>query len=56
MEAKIKHISEVYEMDTRSAEAMIKKIDRQRHNYYKYVTGLIEATERLKILCLMLVC
>ena len=39
MEAKIKHISEVYEMDTRSAEAMIKKIDRQRHNYYKYVTG-----------------
>ena len=39
MEAKIKHISEVYEMDTRSADAMIKKIDRQRHNYYKYVTG-----------------
>ena len=39
LEAKIKHISEVYEMDTRSAEAMIKKIDRQRHNYYKYVTG-----------------
>ncbi len=39
LEAKIKHISQVYEMDRRSAEAMIKKIDRQRHNYYKYVTG-----------------
>lgn len=39
MEAKIKHISQVYEMDRVTAEAMIKKIDRQRHNYYKYVTG-----------------
>lgn len=39
MEAKIKHISKVYEMDRRNAENMIKKIDRQRHNYYKYVTG-----------------
>lgn len=39
LEAKIKHISQVYEMDRRSAETMIKKIDRQRHNYYKYVTG-----------------
>ncbi len=39
LEAKIKHISQVYEMDIKSAEAMIKKIDRQRHNYYKYVTG-----------------
>jgi cytidylate kinase len=39
LEDKIKHISEVYELDVKSAESMIKKVDRQRHNYYKYVTG-----------------
>lgn len=39
MEYKIEHIAKVYELDRKSAELMIKKIDRQRHNYYKYVTG-----------------
>ena len=39
IEERIKHISRDYELDMKSAEKMVKKIDRQRHNYYKYVTG-----------------
>lgn len=39
LEYRIKHIAEDYELDEKSAEKMIKKIDKQRHNYYKYVTG-----------------
>lgn len=39
MEARIKHISRDYGLDEAAAAKMIKKIDRQRHNYYKYVTG-----------------
>lgn len=39
LEERIKHISVDYELDMKSAEKMVKKIDRQRHNYYKYVTG-----------------
>lgn len=39
LEARIRHISKDYELDLRNAEKMIKRVDRQRHNYYKYVTG-----------------
>lgn len=39
MDYRIKHIMEMYEVPEKSAERMIKQIDRQRHNYYKYVTG-----------------
>lgn len=39
LEYRIKHISGDYDLDLKSAEKMVKKIDRQRHNYYKFVTG-----------------
>ena len=39
LEERIKHISNSYKLDIKASEKMIKKVDRQRHNYYKYVTG-----------------
>ena len=39
MDWKIKHIARTYELTEKNAEKMIKRIDKQRHNYYKYVTG-----------------
>ncbi len=36
---RIQHISEAYDLTPGEAEKMIKKIDKQRHKYYKYVTG-----------------
>lgn len=39
LQERIWHISKDYDLDLKSAEKMVKKIDRQRHNYYKYVTG-----------------
>ncbi len=39
MDWKIKHIANAYQLPVKSAERMIKRIDKQRHNYYKYVTG-----------------
>lgn len=39
MEYRIEHISNAYGLDKREAAKLIKRIDRQRHNYYKYVTG-----------------
>jgi cytidylate kinase len=36
---KISHIARTYELTAKNAEKMIKRIDKQRHNYYKYVTG-----------------
>jgi len=36
---RIQHISEAYDLTPREAEKMIKKIDKKRHNYYKFVTG-----------------
>ncbi|MCD7904826.1 MAG: cytidylate kinase-like family protein [Clostridiales bacterium] len=48
MRAKIKYISKEYELDEKNAESMIKKIDRQRHNYYKYVTGRNRGDRRSK--------
>lgn len=39
VEARIKHMSDAYGLSRLEAEKLIKRIDRQRHNYYKYVTG-----------------
>lgn len=39
MDKRIQHIAVSYELSAKNAEKMIKKIDKQRHNYYKYVTG-----------------
>lgn len=39
LEYRINHISEGYDLDEKQSKKMIKKIDKQRHNYYKYVTG-----------------
>lgn len=39
LEYRIKHIAEAYGLDEKAAEKMVKKVDKQRHNYYKYVTG-----------------
>lgn len=39
LEKRIKHIADTYELTEKEAEKMIKRIDKQRHNYYKYVTG-----------------
>lgn len=39
LEKRIKHIANTYELTEKNAEKMIKRIDKQRHNYYKYITG-----------------
>lgn len=39
MDYRVKHIAEGYQLDTRESAKLIKRVDRQRHNYYKYVTG-----------------
>lgn len=39
LDKKVKHIAKTYELSEKNAEKMIKRIDNQRHNYYKYVTG-----------------
>jgi len=39
LEFRIKHISDSYDLSLINAKKMIKRIDKQRHNYYKYVTG-----------------
>lgn len=39
LEERIKHIAKSYDLTEKNAEKMIKRIDKQRHNYYKYVTG-----------------
>lgn len=36
---RIKHIANTYELTDKNAEKMVARIDKQRHNYYKYVTG-----------------
>lgn len=36
---RIRHIAKAYEMDLKTAEKLIRRVDKQRHNYYKYVTG-----------------
>ena len=39
MEYRTEHIAESYDLSNREAAKLIKRVDRQRHNYYKYVTG-----------------
>ena len=38
-EFKLEHIEVQYNMPKKDAEKMLKRIDKQKHNYYKYVTG-----------------
>lgn len=40
LDDRIEHIYKAYDLpDSRTAEKLIRKVDKQRHNYYKYVTG-----------------
>ena len=39
MSYRISHIANSYDLDYREAEKLIRRVDRQRHSYYKYVTG-----------------
>ncbi len=39
VEKRIAHIAESYGLTEKEAAKMVKRIDKQRHNYYKYVTG-----------------
>lgn len=39
LEYRIEHIAKGYGLDSGEALKLIKRVDRQRHNYYKYVTG-----------------
>lgn len=48
LEERVKHMMEAYQLPERSAQKMIKRIDRQRHNYYKYVTGVNRGDRNLK--------
>ena len=36
---RIQHIANAYELNAKEAAKLIKRVDKQRHNYYKYVTG-----------------
>ncbi len=45
---RICHMEKYYNLDEKSAEKLIKRVDRQRHNYYKYVTGLNRGDRMLK--------
>ncbi len=38
-EFRIKHMADAYNMSDTEAGKLINRIDRQRHNYYKFVTG-----------------
>lgn len=39
LQERIIHISKKYNLTAKNAENLISKVDRQRHNYFKYVTG-----------------
>lgn len=36
---RVRHIAEGYQLNLTESAKLIKRVDRQRHNYYKYVTG-----------------
>ncbi len=38
-EARIAHVSSTYNLEALDARKLLKKIDRKRHDYYKFVTG-----------------
>lgn len=48
LDFRIKHMAQYYDLDEKTAEKLIKRVDRQRHNYYKYVTGLNRGDRELK--------
>ena len=48
LNSRIKHMMEAYSLTKSEAEKVIKRIDRQRHNYYKYVTGINRSDLHLK--------
>lgn len=39
LEFRIRHVHEAYKLTQIASEKLIKKIDKKRHSYYKYVTG-----------------
>lgn len=39
MNCRVRHMAEAYNLTELEAEKLIKRVDRQRHNYYKFVTG-----------------
>ena len=39
LEMRIRHISDNYDFERTDAVKLIRRVDKQRHNYYKYVTG-----------------
>ncbi|MBP0957919.1 MAG: cytidylate kinase-like family protein [Oscillospiraceae bacterium] len=39
LDHRIQHMSEAYDLTEAAAAKLIKRVDLQRHNYYKYVTG-----------------
>lgn len=39
MSYKVKHLSETQSITEEEAAKLIKRVDRQRHDYYKYITG-----------------
>ncbi len=39
LQKRIEHIAENYQLSISDAQKLIKRVDRQRHDYYKYVTG-----------------
>lgn len=47
-ESRLIHMMEAYGLSKKAAENMIKRVDRQRHNYYKYVTGMNRGDRNLK--------
>ena len=36
---RVRHIAGAYDLDAKESAKLIKRVDKQRHNYYKYVTG-----------------
>lgn len=46
---RISHVSENYGLGEQDAVKLIRRVDRQRHNYYKYVTGHNRGTGKAKI-------
>ena len=47
-EFRIKHMAEAYNMTETEAVKLINRIDRQRHNYYKFVTGKNRGDREMK--------
>lgn len=44
LEARKEHMCKDYQLSWTEADKLIKRVDRQRHNYYKYVTGKTAVT------------